>query len=247
MKVMEIKHLHSWNVNYKEAVQIQQRLKKELILKKPKRRFHLVAGADVAYDKENDKFYAGVIIFKLASFASLKDKDMQRLEQATAIGRVVFPYIPGLLSFREIPILLKAFSKIKQTPDIIIVDGQGIAHPRGVGLASHLGLILDVPSVGCAKSRLVGEHEPVGEKAGSLSYIKLNGKVVGAVLRTRTNVKPVYVSPGHKIDLASAVNVVLKCCRGYKLPEPTRQAHILVNRQRATGKSSDEGRGVSGE
>lgn len=218
---MEFKNLHPWDVNYKEAVQIQRRLQKELVIKKPVRRFRLAAGTDVSYDKKSDKFYAGVIIFNLA--------DMQRVEQATAIGKVRFPYIPGLLSFREAPILLKAFSKIKRKPDVIIVDGQGIAHPRGVGLASHLGLILDVPSVGCAKSRLIGEHEPVGKKAGSQAYIKINGKVVGTVLRTRTNIKPVYVSPGHKIDLASAVAVVLKCCHGYKLPEPTRQAHNLVN------------------
>ncbi len=221
---MEFKRLHPWDVNYKEAVQIQRRLQKKLILKKPKGKFHLAAGTDVSYDKKSDTFYAGVIIFNLA--------DMQRVEEATAIGKVKFPYIPGLLSFREAPILLKAFSKIKQLPDIIIVDGQGIAHPRGFGLASHLGLILDLPSIGCAKSRLVGEHEPVGKKAGLQSYLKLDGKVIGAVLRTRTNVKPVYVSPGHKIDLASAVDVVLKCCRGYKLPEPTRQAHILVNKLR---------------
>lgn len=218
---MEFKNLHPWGVNYKEAVQIQQRLQKELILEKPTGRFRLVAGTDVAYDKKSDKLYAGVIIFNLT--------DMQRVEQATAIGKARFPYIPGLLSFREVPILLKAFSMIKQKPDIIIVDGQGIAHPRGFGLASHLGLILDVPSIGCAKSRLVGEHEPVAKNPGSQSYIKLNDKVVGAVLRTKTNIKPVYVSPGHKIDLASAVDVVLKCCRGYKLPEPTRQAHNLVN------------------
>ncbi|HHT9125747.1 MAG TPA: deoxyribonuclease V [Candidatus Brocadiia bacterium] len=221
---MEFKNLHPWDVNYKEAVQIQQRLQKKLILKKPKSGFRLVAGTDVAYDKKSDKVFAGVVILNL--------ENMQRVEQATAVGRVRFPYIPGLLSFRESPILLKAFSKIKQTPDIIIVDGQGIAHPRGIGLASHLGLILDMPSVGCAKSRLVGEHEPVGKKAGSQSYIKINGKVVGVVLRTKTNIKPVYVSPGHKIDLASVVNVVLKCCRGYKLPEPTRQAHNLVNKLR---------------
>lgn len=225
---MEFKNLHPWDVNYKEAVQIQQRLQKGLILKKPMRKFRLAAGIDVSYDKKSDKFYAGVIIFNL--------EDMQRLEQATAIGRVKFPYIPGLLSFREVPVLLKAFSKVKQEPDVIIADGQGIAHPRGIGLASHLGLILDVPSVGCAKSRLIGEYEPVGKKAGSQSYLKINGKVVGTVLRTRINIKPVYVSPGHKIDLASAVDVVLKCCRGYKLPEPTRQAHNLVNRLRMANK-----------
>lgn len=223
---MEFKNLHPWDVTYKEAAQIQQMLQKELVLKKPRRKFRRVAGTDVSYDKRSDKFYAGVIVFDL--------EDMQMVEHATAIGRVRFPYIPGLLSFREIPILLKAFSKIKQKPDVIIVDGQGIAHPRGLGLASHLGLLLDVPSVGCAKSRLIGEHGEVGKNAGSHSYLRIDDKVVGVVLRTRTNVKPVYVSPGHKIDVAFAVEVVLKCCCGYKLPEPTRQAHNLVNRLRST-------------
>jgi deoxyribonuclease V len=155
---------------------------------------------------------------------------MERVEEVTASGKVDFPYIPGLLSFRESPILLKAFAKIKSEPDVIILDAQGIAHPRGIGLASHIGLLLDKSSIGCAKTRLIGEYNEVGGEAGCHSPLTVKGKVVGAVLRTRRNVKPVFVSPGHKIDLNTSIDLILKSCRGYRLPEPVRQAHNLVKK-----------------
>ncbi len=223
---MKYLKLHSWNVNYKEAVEIQKILKKQIILKNSFKNLNgkLIAGADVSYDKEIDRFYAGVVVFELQT--------MQKIEEVTASGKVSFPYIPGLLSFRESPILLRAFSKVKKTPDIIILDAQGIAHPRGIGLASHIGLLLNKPSIGCAKTRLIGEYGNVGKEAGYYSRLTIKGKVVGIVLRTRKNVKPVFVSPGHKIDLATSIDLVLKSCRGYKLPEPTRQAHNLVNKVR---------------
>jgi deoxyribonuclease V len=218
--------LHPWNVSYKEAVEIQKRLKKQILLKSLFKNLNgkLIAGADVSYDKQIDRFYAGVVVFELQT--------MQKIEETTASGRVDFPYIPGLLSFREAPILLRAFSKIKKTPDIIILDAQGIAHPRGIGLASHIGLLLNKPSIGCAKTRLIGEYDNVGEEVGNYSRLTVKGKTVGAVLRTRRNVKPVFISPGHKIDLATSIVLALKSCRGYKLPEPTRQAHNLVNKVR---------------
>ncbi len=218
--------LHSWNVNYKEAVKIQERLRQKIILKSSFKNLKgkLIAGADVSYDKGNDKFYAGVVVFELLT--------MQKIEEVTASGRVNFPYIPGLLSFRESPILLKAFSKVKEEPDIVILDAQGIAHPRGIGLASHIGLLLNIPSIGCAKTRLIGSYNDVGEEVRCHSQLTVEGKTVGVVLRTRKNVKPVFVSPGHKIDLATSIYLVLKSCRGYKLPEPTRQAHNLVNKKR---------------
>jgi deoxyribonuclease V len=223
---MKYLKLHPWNVNYKEAVEIQKRLKKQIILKNSFKNLNgkLIAGADVSYDKEIDRFYAGVIVFELQT--------MQKIEEVTASGKVSFPYIPGLLSFRESPILLRAFSKVKKTPDIIILDAQGIAHPRGIGLASHIGLLLNKPSIGCAKTRLIGEYDNVGKEAGYYSQLTIKGKAVGVVLRTRKNVKPVFVSPGHKIDLATSIDLVLKSCRGYKLPEPTRQAHNLVTKVR---------------
>lgn len=218
--------LHSWNVNYKEAVKIQERLRQKIILKSSFKNLKgkLIAGADVSYDKGNDKFYAGVVVFELLT--------MQKIEEVTASGRVNFPYIPGLLSFRESPVLLKAFSKVKEEPDIVILDAQGIAHPRGIGLASHIGLLLNIPSIGCAKTRLIGAYNDVGEEVGCHSQLTVEGNTVGVVLRTRKNVKPVFISPGHKIDLATSINLVLKSCRGYKLPEPTRQAHNLVNKKR---------------
>ncbi len=223
---MKYLKLHPWNVNYKEAVEIQKRLKKQIILKNSFKNLNgkLIAGADVSYDKEIDRFYAGVVVFELQT--------MQKIEEVTASGKVSFPYSPGLRSFRESPILLRAFSKVKKTPDIIILDAQGIAHPRGIGLASHIGLLLNKPSIGCAKTRLIGKYDNVGKEAGYYSQLTIKGKAVGVVLRTRKNVKPVFVSPGHKIDLATSIDIVLKSCRGYKLPEPTRQAHNLVTKVR---------------
>ncbi len=167
--------------------------------------------------RKHISIFASVIVFELHT--------MQKIEAVTASGRVDFPYIPGLLSFRESPILLKAITKIKSEPDVIILDAQGIAHPRGIGLASHIGLLLDKPSIGCAKTRLIGEYDEVGEEAGNYTLLKTKEKTIGAVLRTRKNVKPVFISPGHKIDLGTSIELVLKSCRGYRLPEPIRQAH----------------------
>ena len=148
------------------------------------------------------------------------------------MGKARFPYIPGLLSFREAPILLRAFRKLKNNPDIVLFDGQGIAHPRRFGLASHMGLVLDKPSIGCAKSRLVGEYSSVENTAGAYSKLIYGNKVVGVVLRTKKNTKPIFVSPGHKINLSLAIRITLKTCCGYRIPEPTRQAHLLVNKLR---------------
>jgi deoxyribonuclease V len=179
-----------------------------------------VAGADVSYVKGGSDIYAAVLVF---SFPGLK-----LLDKILVADRVTFPYIPGLLSFREAPVLTKAFEKMRDKPDVIIFDGQGIAHPRRMGLASHMGLILDCPTIGCAKTRLVGTHSPVPEERGSCAILEEQGEVVGSVLRTRSRVKPVYVSPGHRITVEESIHLVLGCCKGYKLPEPTRQAHIAV-------------------
>ena len=219
---MKYLKLHAWNVGYKKAVEIQERLKKSIILRGSAKDCKLIAGADVSYTKESEIFYASVVVFNLQT--------MERVEEVTASGKVDFPYIPGLLSFRESPILLKAFAKIKSEPDVIILDAQGIAHPRGIGLASHIGLLLDKSSIGCAKTRLIGEYNEVGGEAGCHSQLTVKDKIVGAVLRTRKNVKPVFVSPGHKIDLKTSIALILKSCRGYRLPEPVRQAHNLVKK-----------------
>ncbi len=154
------------------------------------------------------------------------------VEERWVKDRVRFPYIPGLLSVRETPVLLKAFLQLRQRPDAMIFDGQGIAHSRGLGLASHAALFLDLPSVGCAKSRLIGDYLPVGMERGSSSWLEFQGQHVGKVVRTRTNVKPVFVSPGHRMSLQGAADLVLATCRGYRLPEPIRMADQLVNQLR---------------
>ena len=223
---MKTRELHRWDVTYREAVAIQEELRGRLILRAdglpdPLR---TVAGADISYDRGSDLFFAAVVLMNYP--------ELTLLEEATFSARVSFPYIPGLLSFREGPPLIAAFAKLNQPPDLILFDGQGIAHPRGIGLASHLGLILDRPAIGCAKSRLVGTHEPVGEKRGEWTELTHQEKKVGAVLRTRDRVKPIFVSPGHRVGLERSIALVLACCQGYRIPEPTRRAHRTVNRLR---------------
>ena len=224
---MKFNQLHSWRVNYKKAVQIQETLRDLLTFEKYTGKIQTIAGADVSYDKHSGRFYAGVVVFKL-------NKQLELIEEATAVGKARFPYIPGLLSFREAPILLMAFRKLKNNPDIVLFDGQGIAHPRHFGLASHMGLILDKPSIGCAKSRLVGEYGSVENTAGAYSKLIYENKIVGVVLRTKKNTKPIFISPGHRTNLTFAIRIVLKTCCGYRIPEPTRQAHLLVNKLRRT-------------
>ena len=224
---MRVGNFHPWDLSCKEAIAVQRRLSGQICqvpLTKPVR---TVAGADVSYARQSAQVYAAVLVF---SFPGLVLAD-----QALAADTVKFPYVPGLLSFREAPVLIKAFKKIRRKPDVIIFDGQGIAHPRGMGLASHMGLVLDCPSIGCAKTRLVGIHAPLPETRGSTVLLTDQGRVVGGVVRTRDRVKPVFVSPGHAITQEESIRLVLGCCKGYKLPEPTRQAHIAVNRFRLEG------------
>ena len=185
-------------------------------------RVRYVAGADVS--TQGDRGYATVAVL---SFPELSVVEVRGFE-----APLTFPYVPGLLAFREIPPLAEALRAVESTVDAVIFDAQGLAHPRGLGLASHLGLFLDVPTVGCAKSRLVGEHEEPGLEKGSAVDLIYRGKVVGRVVRTRKNVSPVYVSVGNRIDLNSAVDLVLACCTRYRLPETTRQAHDAANKLR---------------
>lgn len=227
---MESRPLHGWDVNPSRAVEIQELLREKISLKDllSLGKLRSIAGADVSYDKGDTTLYGAVVVVELP--------DMEIVEQRWAKGKVTFPYIPGLLSFREAPILLKAFAMLRRAPDAVLFDGQGIAHPRGCGLGSHVGLFLDLPSVGCAKSRLVGEHGPVDEERGSYAWLVYRGKRVGTVLRTRAGVKPVFVSPGHRVSLRSATKLVLLTSRRYRLPEPIRLAHQLVNRVRREGR-----------
>lgn len=212
---------HGWDVSPQEAIRIQEELRKKIRLRFPKVSLQRIAAGDVAYGLGDDILYGAFLLF---SFPGLV-----LLEKAWAKGKASFPYIPGLLTFREAPILLKAFGQLKAKPDLILLDGQGIAHPRGLGLAAHLGLLLDLPAIGCAKSRLVGTHGAINMKEASAAPLVKNGRTIGMALRTRTKVKPVFVSAGHKIDLKRSVQIVLALCRGYRVPEPLRQAHLFVN------------------
>ncbi len=157
------------------------------------------------------------------------DYDTQRpLESAVADLPLTFPYIPGLLSFREAPAILAAIARLNHLPDVFIVDGQGLAHPRRFGIASHLGVLLDMPTIGCAKSILVGRHRPLGEEGGSMAELVAEGEVLGMALRVKAHAAPIYISVGHRVDLPSAVRIVMGCTRGYRLPEPIRLAHQLA-------------------
>lgn len=225
---MKYQNLHSWDVDYRTAVAIQLELRGKLILEdRLPRDIRVVAGADISCTRGDDRVYAAVVLLDVES--------LDVVEEATYCGRTPFPYIPGLLSFREGPALLQAFGQLRGRPDAVLFDGQGIAHPRGFGLAAHLGLILDTPAIGCAKTRLTGSFEEPGMRRGQCSPLVHDGRAIGSVLRTKDRVKPVFVSPGHRVGHERAVEIVLRCSRRYRIPEPTRQAHILVNKIRKEG------------
>lgn len=223
--MVRIGQLHRWVRGYQRAVALQERLRHLVRLEPLSRQPAVVAGVDVSYDRWGERFYGGVVVMTLP--------DLEVVEEAVAVRRSAFPYIPGLLTFREGPAVLAALRRLRSEPEAFIFDGQGLAHPRRFGLACHLGVWLDRPSVGCAKSRLVGEHDAVPDRVGATVPLILEGRPVGAVVRTRAGVKPVYVSPGTRIDIAGSVDLVLACSAGFRLPEPVRRAHALVNRARA--------------
>jgi len=212
-----MKDLHPWEVNVEEAIQIQENLRDHIILKNTFTEVKTIGGGDVAYSKDKNILFAAIAV--------LSFQKMETLDIATAHGEISFPYIPGLLSFREGPILIKAFQTLKMKPDVMIYDGQGIAHPRGIGLASHMGLWLDLPSIGCTKTPLLSDFIYPGPSKGSFELIRKEGKEVGAVLRTKQNVKPLFISPGHRIDLQTSIQLILETCEGYRTPEPLRRAH----------------------
>jgi deoxyribonuclease V len=220
---MNIIRRHGWRVTTARAIEIQTELAAEVSTTGNITRVRYIAGADISVDRWAKTGIAAVVV--------LSYPEMALVEKQVVSQRIEFHYVPGLLSFREAPLLLAACEKLVVTPDLFIIDGQGIAHPRRIGLASHLGLFLDTPTIGCAKSRLCGRYDEPAEAAGSYTELIDQDEIIGAVLRTRTGVKPVYVSPGHRIELPAAVRWVLACCRGYRLPEPTRLAHQVAGRQ----------------
>lgn len=226
---MNFLDLHRWDVSPVEAIEIQNRLRRHLILDQAPAEIRTVAGVDVSNEIGSNRLFAAVVVFDLQH---PQPKGFPVLEAATASLEIDFPYIPGLLSFREIPVVLKAWEKLQTRPDCLMADGQGIAHPRRIGIASHLGLITDLPSIGCGKTRLIGSHREPGPLRGDGSPLIDRGETIGAVLRTRDGVAPVFISPGHLMTLDRAVEIVLAAQIRYRLPEPTRMAHQLVNEAR---------------
>lgn len=222
---MEIPHLHSWVKSPQEAINLQKELARQVRLQPPAHaRYRLVAGADVSTTLAARSFWAAVLVLRLPDF--------ELVEEAYAEQNADFPYIPGLLSFREIPVLLKALHRLKTVPDLVLCDGQGLAHPRFFGLACHLGLWLNLPTIGCAKTKLVGNYVEPGPNLGDWSPLEYQDRIVGVALRTRQRSRPIFVSPGHLMDLELALKLVQRCCGKARLPEPIRLAHLAVNRYR---------------
>ena len=243
---MRFKKLHPWNVAPAEAREIQERLRAKWEGEDRLGDIRTVAGLDAAFVlsgsqalkkrsrwtvlREANRAIGGVVVFLFP--------EMMEIERAAAVVPLRFPYVPGLLSFREIPVLLAALAKLKRMPDLLFCDGQGYAHPRRMGLATHLGILLDLPAIGCAKSILIGSHGDLAEKAGSwtpLTEDKAGGETIGAAVRTRDGVKPVYVSPGHRVSLESAIHLTLAVSDGVRIPRPTRAADQFVSEVKGKG------------
>jgi deoxyribonuclease V len=219
---MKIYQRHEWSLSTEQAIAIQEQLSNEVITEDElKQNIEYVAGVDMGFEENGTVSRAAVAV--------LSYPDLQIIETSIAYRPTTFPYIPGFLSFREVPAVLDALSKLKTTPDIILCDGQGIAHPRRFGIACHLGILIDIPTIGVAKSLLVGKHEPLPEAKGSWQPLIYKRETVGAVVRTRMGVKPVYVSPGHRISLPTAIEYALCCTTKYRLPETTRVADRLAS------------------
>lgn len=213
--------LHEWPRTPREAVELQKELRAGVRITPLARKIETVAGADISFNKYDPTLYAGIVVLRLPR--------LEVVEEVCVVRQTKFPYVPGLLSFRESPPLMDAWALLKTEPDAVMFDGQGIAHPRRVGIASHVGMMIDRPTFGCAKSVLVGKFEEPGAERGAWTPLIDKGETIGAALRTKTRVQPIYVSPGHLIDLEGAINLTLACDGGYRQPEPTRRAHLLVN------------------
>ncbi len=211
--------LHPWNLSTTEAVALQKRLATDVVREDRLGPVRRVAGVDVGYGKRGGDARAAVVVFDVA--------DLTVLESVTASRPAAFPYVPGLLSFREAPVAIEALGKLRVRPDLLLCDGQGIAHPRRLGIASHLGLLLDIPTIGVAKSRLIGTHEEPGPRRGDWVPLADKGEVIGTVLRTRPGTKSIYVSIGHRVGLDTAVEYVMRCTTRFRLPETTRAADRL--------------------
>jgi deoxyribonuclease V len=213
-------------------MRLQESLRERVELKDRFGDIRYVAGADLAFDPATEVAFAGVIVYRFPN--------LEEVERRMARRKLRFPYVPGLLSFRECPILLAAFARLRTEPDLVLIDGHGRAHPRRFGIACHIGILFDKPTIGCAKSRLVGEHQDPDRRAGSTSPLMLEGERLGVVLRTRDNVRPIYVTTGHRVSLDTAVGLVKHCLDGFRIPKPTREAdHYVRDLRRAYQRSRE--------
>ncbi|HEX8465267.1 MAG TPA: deoxyribonuclease V [Abditibacterium sp.] len=216
--------LHSWDLSPAEAVALQREMRAQIELQPLEKEPKWVAGADLSFEIGSDTVYAGIVV--------LSFPDLEVVEECGLQTEARFPYVPGLLSFRESPAILEVWEKLQHKPDVLVLDGQGTAHPRGFGIACHLGLWLQIPTIGCAKTLLCGKYDELGQNRGDFAPLVYKKATVGAALRTKNKINPVFVSPGHKCDLDSALALLLRCDGGLKIPEPTRRAHLFVNRLR---------------
>ncbi|GAB3432011.1 deoxyribonuclease V [Niabella aquatica] len=222
---MEIIHPGSYELlSAAEAIQIQKKMREQINLRPFKGAIHYIGGADISFNKFEDTVYGGIVI--------LKYPEMTIVKNVSVVAQTKFPYISGLLAFREVPALLMAWNKLDIKPDLMVLDGQGIAHERRMGIATHFGLLTDVPSIGCAKSRLTGTFEDPPDTVFGSSPLMHKSEQVGVALRTKVNCNPVFVSPGHKISIEQSVDIIKHCTRKHRIPEPTRLAHLLVNEVR---------------
>jgi deoxyribonuclease V len=241
-----IHSLHSWEVTPVEAVALQKELRARVLLQPLPDPVKLVAGADISYNRFSDVVYAAIVVLRLP--------ELTVASTAGVVTKMNFPYIPGLLSFREAPPLLEVWRQLKLLPDVLMLDGQGIAHPRRFGIACHLGVLLNLPTIGCGKTLLTGKYDEPAPEAGNFSPLMHKEEMIGAAVRTKNRVNPVFVSPGHLADIPSAVDLALRCVKGYaqhpeagplwggkatpakgskyRIPEPTRLAHLMCNAMR---------------
>jgi deoxyribonuclease V len=225
-----VNKLHNWNLTPAEAARVQAELRDRLVLSWDDRPIRTIGGVDISIKTESAR----------AAIVVIRYPELTPIEAVLADAPLVFPYIPGLLAFREGPAALAAWNKLENKPDLLMFDGQGIAHPRGIGIAAQMGLWLERPTIGVAKSRLYGRHEEVGPRRGDRAdLIDKNGQVIGAVIRSREKTNPLYISPGHLMDVDHAVEFVMACLAGYRLPEPTRWAHKIAGGEKLPGSEAD--------
>jgi len=207
-----------------QAIAYQHELRKQINITPLDKAIKVIAGADISFNKYSDIVYAGIVL--------LSYPDLKIIGQSTAISKTTFPYISGLLAFREVPALLDAWNKLTDKPDVLVLDGQGIAHERRLGIATHFGLITNTPTIGSAKSRLTGKYEEPGDEQFAQSPMYDKGELIGIALRSKKKCNPIYISPGNMVSMEQSVEIIKNCIRGYRIPEPTRQAHLLVNKIR---------------